>query len=56
MSTITVVSFFIKIFEKEVLIPILKHFDLKYPYFLRNKIDLDSNYEGGGVVMMYPGF
>ncbi|MDR2067130.1 MAG: ChbG/HpnK family deacetylase [Endomicrobium sp.] len=48
-------KFFYKNLEKEVLIPILKHFDVKYPYFLRDKIDLDSNYEVGEV-MMHPGF
>ncbi|MCA6071695.1 MAG: ChbG/HpnK family deacetylase [Endomicrobium sp.] len=41
--------------EKNVLIPILKEFNLKYPYFLRDKFDLQSDYEVGEV-MMHPGF
>ncbi|MDR0617173.1 MAG: ChbG/HpnK family deacetylase [Endomicrobium sp.] len=48
-------KFFYKNLEKEVLIPILKHFDLKCPYFFIDNFDLDSNYEAGEV-MIHPGF
>jgi predicted glycoside hydrolase/deacetylase ChbG (UPF0249 family) len=48
-------KFFYKNLEKKVLIPILEHFCVKYPYFLVDKFDLDSDYEVGEV-MMHPGF
>ncbi|MDR0724324.1 MAG: ChbG/HpnK family deacetylase [Endomicrobium sp.] len=48
-------KFFYKNLEKEVLIPILKHFNVKYPYFLKNQFNLDLDYEVGEV-MMHPGF
>ncbi|MDR1522942.1 MAG: ChbG/HpnK family deacetylase [Endomicrobium sp.] len=47
--------FFYKNLEKEILSPILKHFNLKYPYFLRDRFDLDLNFETAEV-MLHPGF
>ncbi|MDR3256227.1 MAG: ChbG/HpnK family deacetylase [Endomicrobium sp.] len=41
--------------EKNVLVPILKEFNLKYPHFLRDKFDFSPNYESGEI-MMHPGF
>jgi predicted glycoside hydrolase/deacetylase ChbG (UPF0249 family) len=48
-------KFFYKNLEKEVLVPILKHFGVKYPYFLRDQFDLDLYY-AVGEVMVHPGF
>jgi predicted glycoside hydrolase/deacetylase ChbG (UPF0249 family) len=48
-------KFFYKNLEKEVLIPILEHFNLKCPYFLRDSFNLDLNFETAEV-MLHPGF
>jgi predicted glycoside hydrolase/deacetylase ChbG (UPF0249 family) len=48
-------KYFYRNLEKDVLVPILKEFNLKYPYFLRDKFDLKSDYEVGEV-MLHPGF
>jgi predicted glycoside hydrolase/deacetylase ChbG (UPF0249 family) len=41
--------------EREVLVSILKEFNLKYPYFLRDKFDFQATFEVGEV-MLHPGF
>lgn len=46
---------FYKNLEKDILLPILKHFSVRHPYFLRDQFDLDSDYEIGEI-MMHPGF
>ncbi|MDR1696354.1 MAG: ChbG/HpnK family deacetylase [Endomicrobium sp.] len=48
-------KFLYKNLEKEVLLPILKEFGTRHPYFLIDKFDLDSDYNTGEV-MMHPGF
>ena len=48
-------NFFYRNLEKKILVPILNHFGLKYPYFLRDQFNLDLDYEVGEV-MMHPGF